>query len=856
MEDGMKRIKISLCVLSLLFVVSNAFSQIPRPEDILGFKVGTERKVADMFQIIDYFHRLDKASDRVLLKEVGKTTEGNPFIVAIITSADNHKNLDEYRKYQQLLADPRKISEDEARQMIEEGKAVVMINCSIHASEIGAAQMSLRLAYDLATGNDPTTRRILDNVICLLVPMHNPDGIQMIVDWYKKYLGTTYEGGRMPWLYHKYVGHDNNRDWYMFTQVESRLTLKIHNAWHPQVIVDMHQMGSQGPRLFVPPYVDPYEPNVDPILRQEVAMMGTFIAAELTAQGKAGVAHSIGYDAWTPARAYHHYHGGIRILTEAASVKVATSITVKPEELRSGMTEASVKMPLPWMGGKWTLQDIIDYDYAAAKAALTNAAGLRKNWLRNFFRIHKKAVDPNKKPYAFLIPERQQDLSTAHKMMEVLMLGGVEIRRAVDSFSADGRAYPAGTYIVYMAQPYGGFAKTLLEVQKYPEIRETPEGPLKTPYDVVAHTLPLLMDVDVITAEKPFDVHTVLIEKIDRPEGIVQKMTDCAGYAWGHETNDGFVALNKLMAKGHAVFWNTEPFVMGGRTYPLGTMIVLQKEGLEADLKSIVEDVHVNFVALEAKPSVRALQLKPVRLGLYKSWTASMDEGWTRWVLEQYEFPYTSVFDKDIRKGELEKKFDVLILPDFRNSKTIVEGLSDEDVPPEYAGGIGEVGVKNIRDFLQKGGTIITMNSSAQFAIDNLRLGVQNCVAGKDRKEFFIPGSILQVLNNTDHPISYGLGRDTAVFFRRSPVFSVNEGVSVADYPAQPFLSGWVNGKDFLVGQSAIVDVPYEKGRVILLGFPVLYRGQSHGTFKYLFNAIYYSASQSDKSEFCGEEGL
>lgn len=284
MEDGMKRRKICSFVLTLLLVVSGAFSQVPKPEDVLGFKVGTERNVADTFAIIDYFHRLDNASDRVLVREVGKTTEGNPFIVAIITSEENHKNLEKYQRYQQLLADPRKISEDEAQKIIADGKTVVMINCSIHASEIGAAQMSMQLAFDLAASNDPTTQQILDNVICLLVPMHNPDGIQKIVDWYRKNLGTEYEGGQMPWLYQKYVGHDNNRDWYMFTQVESRLTLKVHNAWHPQIIMDMHQMGSNGARLFVPPYVDPFEPNVDPILRQQVAMMGTFIATELTAQ--------------------------------------------------------------------------------------------------------------------------------------------------------------------------------------------------------------------------------------------------------------------------------------------------------------------------------------------------------------------------------------------------------------------------------------------------------------------------------------------------------------------------------------------------------------------------------------------
>jgi hypothetical protein len=842
MEDGMKQQKVLLFVLSLMLLVSSALSQVPKPEDVLGFKVGTDREVADMFQIVDYFHRLSHASDRVVVKEVGKTTEGNSFIVAIITSKNNHKDLEKYRTYQQLLADPRKISEDEAKRMIAEGKAVVMINCSIHASEIGAAQMSMQLAHDLATARDPETQHILDNVILLLVPMHNPDGIQMVVDWYRKNLGTKYEGGRMPWLYHKYVGHDNNRDWYMFTQVESRLTLEVHNAWHPQIIVDMHQMGSNGARLFVPPYVDPYEPNVDPILRQQVAMMGTFIATELTAQEKAGVAHSIGYDAWTPARAYHHYHGGIRILTEAASVKIATPITVKPEELRPELKEASVKMPLPWLGGMWMLKDIVDYDYAAARAALTNAAGLRKNWLRNFYRIHRKAVDPKTTPYAFLIPEQQRDLPATLKMMDVLMLGGVEIHRATTSFAADGCQYPPGTFIVYMAQPYGCFAKTLLETQKYPEIRETPGGPLKTPYDVVAHTLPLLMGVDVITAEKSFDAQAIKMERIEKSGGHIQKISDPIGYAWGHVTNDDFIALNRLMIKGHTVFWNAEPFVVAKKTYPVGTMVVLQKEGLDHDLESIVKDLHVQFEALEFKPRVKAYGLKPVRLGLYKSWTASMDEGWTRWVLEQCEFPYTSVLDKDIREGRLATQFDVLIFPDLGET-AIVKGLSEKDVPPDYAGGIGEVGVKNIKDFVRNGGTLISLNSAAEFSIKNLHLGVQDSVAQKSRKEFFIPGSILKVLNNSAHPIAYGFQRDTAIFFRRSPAFVVNEGVSVTKYPALPFLSGWINGEQLLVDKSAIVDVPYEKGKVILIGFPALYRGQSHGTFRYLFNAIYYGRS-------------
>jgi hypothetical protein len=839
----MIRRKTVLCALTLLFLSQIVFTEIPKPEEVLGFKVGTDRKIADMHQIVDYFRRLDRASNRIVVREVGKSTLGNPFIVAIITSAENHKNLEKYRSYQQLLADPRKISDREAERAIADGKAVVMINCSIHATEIGASQMSIELAYDLATKNDEKTREILDNVILLLVPMHNPDGLQMVVDWYKKNLGTKYEGSRMPWLYHKYVGHDNNRDWYMFTQIESRLTIKIHNAWHPQVILDMHQMGSQGARIFVPPYVDPFEPNVDPILMQEVAMMGTFIASELTAEGKAGVMHSNRYDAWTPARAYHHYHGGIRILTELASARIATPITIKFEDLAEYAKKSSVRMPLPWKGGKWTLKDIVDYDYSAARAVLTNAARLRENWLRNFYKIHKKAVNRAKPPFAFIIPRKQKDFSTTVKMMNVLQTGGVEIHKAKESFWADGHQYPEGAYIVYTAQPYGGFAKALLEKQVYPDIREYPNGPLKTPYDVVAHTLPLLMGVDVTQIDKSFKSESALMSKINSPQGRVDVADNAFAYLWGHATNDDVVALNRLMGKGYRVLWNSEPFEASGKIYPPGTMIVQNRKGLINDLKSIVKDLSVHFKGLMVKPEINAFELKKVRLGLYKSWTASMDEGWTRWVLEQYEFSYESVYDKDIKRGNLNKDFDIIIFPDLRE-RFIMNGIPEGNLPPEYTGGIGEVGTKNLKEFIQNGGALITLNSASEFPMKQFYLNIENSVKNVDRKSFFVPGSILKALNDTHHPIAYGYQRDGAIFFRRSPVFSVKEGKSVVKYPVHdPLLSGWVNGEQYIYNKSAVVDIPLGKGKIILIGFPVLYRGQAHATFRILFNSIYYGAA-------------
>jgi hypothetical protein len=500
-------------------------------------------------------------------------------------------------------------------------------------------------------------------------------------------------------------------------------------------------------------------------------------------------------------------------------------------------------MPLPWKGGKWRLRDIVDYDYSAAKAVLTNTARLRENWLRNFYRIHKNAVNRSEPPSAFLIPADQKDLSTALKMMKALYLGGVEIHKAQESFMADGYQYPEGTYIVFLAQPYGGFAKALLERQAYPEIREYPGAPLKTPYDVVAHTLPLLMGVEAIQVEEPFKVKSVIVDKFLTPKGKINGVSKVFGYTWGHETNDDILALNRLVKKGYRVYWAAEDFTSGGKTYPAGTMIVREKKGLLAGLKSTIKNLHVHFEGLKTKPQMKAYKLKPVRLGLYKSWTASMDEGWTRWVLEQYGLPFKSVYNKDIRKGNIKQSFDVIIIPDMRMN-TIIEGISEENIPPEYSGGVGEVGVKNIREFIQQGGALITLNSAADFPMKQFYLTIENSVEQVERKDFFVPGSLLKVLIDATHPIAYGYKRDGAVFFRRSPVFSAREGKSVVRYPLHnPLLSGWVNGEKYLYNRSALVDVPFGEGRIIMIGFPVQYRGQTHGTFKFLFNSIYYGAA-------------
>ncbi len=504
------RLKSALIVVVWITVPGVGLAQpgsqgIPTPATYLGFEVGTDRRLADWEEITGYFSLLANKSDRVRLDTLGATTLGRPFVALTISSVENLVRLDELLEVQRKLADPRRVATElEAERLIEQGRAVVLITAGIHSTEVGGFQVPLRLAYHLASRNDPTTRLILDQVILLMVPSLNPDGSQMVVDWYESTLGEPWEGASPPFLYHHYVGHDNNRDWYAFTQKETRHTVtKLHNVWHPQIVHDIHQMGSEGPRFFIPPWTDPIEPNVDPLLVAGINALGTAMAWEMYGEGKTGIVVNAIFDAWTPARAYQHYHGGVRILTETASAKLATPIVVPFDSLgaRRGLDaqEPSWRFPDPWPGGDWRLSDIVDYMESGALALLKQAALYRERWLRNFYRIGLRAIALREGwPAAYLIPPTGQNPDGLAELLRVLVTGDVEVRRAATSFAAEGRQYPAGTYVIPIAQPYGGFAKTVLEAQRYPELREYPGGPLRAPYDATAHTLPLLMGVEVV----------------------------------------------------------------------------------------------------------------------------------------------------------------------------------------------------------------------------------------------------------------------------------------------------------------------------------------------------------------------
>jgi murein tripeptide amidase MpaA len=502
---------------------SVAAQSVPSPEQHFGFAIGADRELANWDQLTSYYEVLAQTSSRIVVDTIGPTTIGQPFVMLTITSPENHARLDELYNIQMRLADPRTVSgEAELQRLFDQGKTVVLITQGIHATEVGASQMSANLAHTLATSHDEKILEILDNVILLQIPSLNPDGLQWVANWYNEYVGTEYEASPLPWLYQFYTGHDNNRDWYAYTQAETIHTVVgAHNAWHPQIVHDVHQMGGNGARMFVPPYIEPWEPNIDPALTTAVNQLGSYMAAELTAQGKQGVVINAQYDAFSPARAYMHYHGAARVLSETASASMATPVDVAPERLGPGRNfdagQRSWNFPDPWPGGAWGLPDIVEYQEAGALALLTNAAKNRRFWLENFYGVNKRAVEKwDEWPDAWVIPAGQENETGVNYALRVLAMGDVEVHRAEDAFSMGGLDFPAGSYVVPMRQPFASFANTMLEVQHYPDLREYPGGPPQRPYDVTAHTLGYLLDFEAIAVDG--DLRVALSDPIEPPD--------------------------------------------------------------------------------------------------------------------------------------------------------------------------------------------------------------------------------------------------------------------------------------------------------------------------------------------------
>lgn len=918
------------------------------PAQVFGHEIGADRKLVDWDGIVRYMQMADQASDRVNLREVGKSSHGRPFLLLEISSPQTIANLDRYKSLQRRLyfqdhlpgQDPDAVHTPAQREeLFTQHKAVVLITCTIHATEVGAAQMTLELVYNLATANDERTRKILDNVIFLLVPSLNPDGQDMVVEWYNRYAGTEFEAGNIPWLYHPYVGHDNNRDLYMLTQVESRnISHILYKDWFPSIWLDEHQMGATGPRIFTMPATDPINLNVHPLIYRLNGIYGQAQAAALEAAGKVGIIYDYTYtNFWPGAMAWTGWwHNQVGMLTEVASVRIATPTYQRmarlgetPAGSGGGFggfdtgratdtlppprdTQPRTNYPRPWLGGEWRLRDIVEYELIATMALLESAADTRRTLLEQLYDVNRTMIrafaggasrtaaddhggnggdrqapaiaatgrvmnlsgPANGTPYAVIVDPDQKNPIDAAKMLQLLEANGVIVERATQPFEAAGKRHNPGTWVIRLGQVFGAYAKEMLETQVYPEVRPSPESPPRPPYDVTAWTLGMLMDVETRFVEAPFTASLEVVRGVSLPRGRI--MGSGGTFLIDASRNDGFTAANRLWKSGARIRRSTAAFSAANTRFGPGTWII---EGVSAQrVREIAEPLGLTVFAAGSAPAGTPATSTAPRVGLYQPWGSNMDEGWTRWVLEHFDFEYTTLHPQDLRaaapnaSGDFEipaderaqwpghvrdrtpprvvqqplvGRFDVIVFTD-QNAQNILRGSSSPSTPPLYRGGIGEEGIAALQAFVQGGGTIVALGAAGDLFIERWPIPVKNVARTLDDSELLIPGSIARLEADPHHPLTWGMPERTYGFFIRSPFYSLTEPLPSQRasvplrYPnANVRASGWIRGEAHLEGRAAAVQVDFEDaGRIVLIGVRPQHRAQTHATFKVLFNAL------------------
>ncbi len=914
-----------------------AAAKITTPKEQFGSHLGDDYFLATYTQLTEYWQKLAKESDRMKLVEIGKSEEGRPQWMAIVTSPENHRKLGRYKEIARKLALAEGLTDDEAKKLAAEGKAVVWIDGGLHASEVLGAQQLMESLYTFLSRTDAETMRILESTIILFVQA-NPDGQEMVTKSYMSEKEPTKRVYVATALYQKYVGHDNNRDFYMATQSETvNMNRQLYHEWFPQIMYNHHQTGPLGTVLFVPPFRDPASYWFDPLVMLGIDQVGSAIQSRFLVEGKAGAATRGGasYSVWYNGglRTTTDFHNMIGILTETIGNPTPMEIPFVPERQLSSET---LRMPIAPQ--KWHFRQSIEYSLTANYAVLDLASRTKDQLLFNMYRMGKnsmekgsrdtwtitpskmaaveaviakerpaadaarggrgglngppsmnadaadvfgrgqRGVDPkywamlhkpeDRDPRGFIIPANQPDFLTATKFVNTLIKGGIAIHRATAEFSVAGKQYPVGSYVVKAAQAFRPHLMDLFEPQDHPNDFAYPGGPPRPPYDNAGWTLTYQMAVKF---DRILDEFSGPFEKIEgfakTPTGGVKGSG--AGYLLSHRVNDSFIAVNRLLKAGEEVYWLKKPVATGMTAGEYGTMYIPAKASTKGVLDKLAADKGLVFEAVAAKPEGEAIKLKPVRIGLWDEVGGSMPSGWTRWIFEQFEFPYEVVYPPTLDAGDLGSKFDVLVF--------VTGGIPDGQVGRgEGGGGFGPRGplpvewqpragrvsvdktVPQLKKFLETGGTILTVGSSTalarQIGLPVMDALVERTAAGTERhlprEKFYVPGSVMRVAVDNTNPLAWGMEKDVDVFFNNSPVFrfgpdAQQKKVSAVAWFDSPkaLRSGWAWGQQYLDGGVAVAEASVGEGKLFLFGPEITNRAQPHGTFKLLFNAIYYGSA-------------
>ncbi len=862
-----KMIGYAICVTVALGAFVRAQSGITAPAAHFGFELTADGKFAMWDEEVGYYEKLAKESDRIDLQVLGKSTLGRPFIMLTISSPQNLAKLDRYKEISRQMADPRGLTPQQIDVLSAEGRAVVLVTLGQHSTEVSSSQMGPRLAHRMATSNEDQVRTILDNTIFLLIPSFNPDGHDIVGDWLKKSAGTPYEGAGPPELYGAYIGHDNNRDGYMLSQVESQHWAKVvYQDWFPQVYKDTHQMGSYGSRLAIPPKYDPINPHVDPLVWRTSQLLGGAMGTKLEAEGVTGVESQVHYDAWFMAS----FHGVANLSnmtsfhTESASARLIWPLYIHPQQIGPGSrgrpeNKAQMTFPHPWPGGWWRMSDIARQQEIETLALVETMGRYRQNFLKNRAIAASRQVQrgSSEAPYGHVIPMNQHDPGTAVKFASTLMMDGIEVHRAIERFTSGSRVVEPGDLVVRLDQPSRALIKTMIEPMVYPDNEWTRnrEGSPLPPYDMASFTLADHMGVDSFPLGEKITAKLEKLTALPKPAGKISG-SGSAGWLLTPTWNYSFRAVNRVLKNGGAVYRLPNP----PQPWAPGTFWIPATGPINsAAVQALATEFGLPFTAVPAAPTGAMSQLKPLRVALYRRYAGgNMDEGWTRFLFDQWEFPYSRVDADEIKKGGLAGKYDAVLIADD-TVRAIVGGSGSEaaatpfapaGLPPEYAKTLGTAGVDALKEFVRGGGSLILLDNSTALATERFGVPVRNPIAGVSDKEFFAPGSSLRVHVDPTQPLAYGMPRETTVVFFESVAFDINNSIAndqisvVARYHDRDLLrGGWLDGEKYLVGMPALLDVSYGKGRIAMVGFRAQNRAQAYGTFKVLFNALYQAGA-------------